>query len=1037
MITSSTWLSTARHSLRNAKFAGQDIGLKTPIQRNLKVFCCGYQTTAPRSRSNNKRTQKKKGGSKAEDDFPSETSLDTLFDPEIAGYGGIREYLRKWRASQDVLSLDPIQGPGALGLAAGSKGWVPSMTSDERGGNGEEEILEIEELAGSGEDQEHIYFLHPGDLVKLKPAASGGDGTLAIYVRSIEMQQQFYTIRGKWRMSNNKSLDYLVKSFVPQEMVQPILPYLPDSKIEQQPLFQSSLEGGVPRPSGASLIQSMREFEEKLRDVYRHNSSALDRIYETLAHEEEFLSMSLEEIAVKVLEIEESQLNDHTLLAVHNAIKRQPFYIAAYTDALVSGQYVIRPKKQSRTIDTVVSWVREYLEHTADSSVSKSKATLKQHPLTRFIGKAQRLANLSRKTRSPTTMFNIGPTSQNHDMKNGVTYHKTPIETFTESDRMVLDYLHFWVTQRFLMQNSLLRSVGSHILRATGMYHHIPLTPATGTLFLQELGVFSPWEDMNLLDECLGLPGHGISPRADKMLEDSKILSEQLESHPLEDTMQHLRKDWGDLPVFCVDDVHAEEIDDGFSLERIPGTDSEFWVHVHVANPSAFITPDHLFAKYAAYLNQTVYSPERIYRMFPSSVAKSHFSLGNDRPTITFSAKVNSDGDILDTTVTNGIIRNVMFFTPATLRGLFNIDQSDTPSITLNVGGEIPERTREGMQEAIPEEYHTSLHILRDIAAARLSKRLEKGAMESSFLNRSSVIMSSGDREYEPYTLQSQQGYHYQGDPKIELSGLMVDPFEPIESTKHDLVSHMMLLGGEVAGLWCKDRGIPVMFSGAAYHPEYPPSKLGEGKLSNQYGPRGHLAATPAPHAALGMDQYVKCTSPLRRYSDLQGHWQIEAVLRYEAENGQVNFERELSVLPFTQKGIETMISQSAWRNMTLKKVQNRSNHFWACQLLFRAFYFNETVLPDTFQCVVRTRLDKRFIPTDMSKPQYGGLLHPFGISCVVIPSDDVPDLEIGDHLETKLTLIEMYYQTIVVQASRVIRRDEHGMDPLNPSTTT
>src|SRR5699024_8336246 len=108
------------------------------------------------------------------------------------------------------------------------------------------------------------------------------------------------------------------------------------------------------------------------------------------------------------------------------------------------------------------------------------------------------------------------------------------------------------------------------------------------------------------------------------------------------------------------------------------------------------------------------------------------------------------------------------------------------------------------------------------------------------------------------------------------------------------------------------------------------------GIFSNQYGPRAHLAATPAPHAALGMDQYVKCTSPLRRYSDLQSHWQIEAALRYEAENGKAASERDKSILPFTRDDIETMILQSAWRNTALKKAQNRSNHFWGCQLLFR-----------------------------------------------------------------------------------------------------
>lgn len=104
-----------------------------------------------------------------EDVLPDETLEPNLFDTEIIEKGGIRDYLRKWRADQDVLPLDPIQGPGTLGPSAGSTAWMPSMASDERGGNTEEEILEIEELAGSGEEQEQAYFLQPGDMVKLKP----------------------------------------------------------------------------------------------------------------------------------------------------------------------------------------------------------------------------------------------------------------------------------------------------------------------------------------------------------------------------------------------------------------------------------------------------------------------------------------------------------------------------------------------------------------------------------------------------------------------------------------------------------------------------------------------------------------------------------------------------------------------------------------------------------------------------------------------------------------------------------------------------
>lgn len=106
---------------------------------------------------------------KGKSGLPDECLEPSLFDNEVINKGGIREYLQKWRAEQEVLPLDPIQGPGTQGPSAGLKGQLPSMTSDERGGNAEEDVLEIEELAGSGEEREQAYFLRPGDMVNMKP----------------------------------------------------------------------------------------------------------------------------------------------------------------------------------------------------------------------------------------------------------------------------------------------------------------------------------------------------------------------------------------------------------------------------------------------------------------------------------------------------------------------------------------------------------------------------------------------------------------------------------------------------------------------------------------------------------------------------------------------------------------------------------------------------------------------------------------------------------------------------------------------------
>lgn len=85
---------------------------------------------------------------------------------------------------------------------------------------------------------------------------------MAIYVRSVQKQQQFYTSRGKWRVASNKDLDYVLKGFAPRELVQRLHPYLPDGFSEADTEIQSFIEGGVPRPVGAPLILMLQEFEE-------------------------------------------------------------------------------------------------------------------------------------------------------------------------------------------------------------------------------------------------------------------------------------------------------------------------------------------------------------------------------------------------------------------------------------------------------------------------------------------------------------------------------------------------------------------------------------------------------------------------------------------------------------------------------------------------------------------------------------------------------------------------------------------------------
>lgn len=94
------------------------------------------------------------------------------------------------------------------------------------------------------------------------------------------------------------------------------------------------------------------------------------------------------------------------------------------------------------------------------------------------------------------------------------------------------------------------------------------------------------------------------------------------------DALDGLRKDWGDLPIYCIDDVGAHEIDDGISIEPA-GQPGEYWVHIHTANPGSEIAPGSELGKRSEAMAGTSYLPEKVIRMLPENLVQERFSLAS------------------------------------------------------------------------------------------------------------------------------------------------------------------------------------------------------------------------------------------------------------------------------------------------------------------------------------------------------------------------------------------------------------------------
>ncbi|KAF8825344.1 hypothetical protein HHX47_DHR7000187 [Lentinula edodes] len=188
---------------------------------------------------------------------------------------------------------------------------------------------------------------------------------------------------------------------------------------------------------------------------------------------------------------------------------------------------------------------------------------------------------------------------------------------------------------------------------------------------LVDIGAVAPWQDVTTLramsegELFLGEPPTTTtrpppSPNAPLGPEDF---------YPT-DPAHHIRHDFGDLPVYVIDDTNAQELDDGISVELYPSSSpsSKIWIHIHIADPTSLLPPTHALAKHAEKMTESMYFVQGACPMLPRSFThdeRKGFSLGctgAEQRTLTFSVLVDlgkeGGGEIREYKVRAGVVRN-------------------------------------------------------------------------------------------------------------------------------------------------------------------------------------------------------------------------------------------------------------------------------------------------------------------------------------------------------------------------------------------
>ncbi|KAJ3913738.1 hypothetical protein F5877DRAFT_51794, partial [Lentinula edodes] len=440
---------------------------------------------------------------------------------------------------------------------------------------------------------------------------------------------------------------------------------------------------------------------------------------------------------------------------------------------------------------------------------------------------------------------------------------------------------------------------------------------------LVDIGAVAPWQDVTTLramsegELFLGDPPTTTtrpppSPNAPLGPEDF---------YPT-DPAHHIRHDFGDLPVYVIDDTNAQELDDGISVEPYPSSSpsSKIWIHIHIADPTSLLPPTHALARHAEKMTESMYFVQGACPMLPRSFThdeRKGFSLGctgAEQRTLTFSVLVDVDGggEIREYKVRAGVVRNFVVASYGEVDRVLGFGEEKW---------EKPFTAEEVVTPPPPSLTHLEPHVpnLRALYTASqtfVARRFKDGVFTQSrpvskltgiVWPHSTPVVGFPVPLSENVPAHTYNGYPFfsslpsslSPSPTPYLSQYQTSAQHLLDTHSRSLVAECMKLASRACSMFCRDHSIPILRRWAE-----PPvldteeglgrvvgARRGGGEKENGYtilathllsdstagytlDLRGHWGLGVPPH-----EGYVRCTSPLRRYADLVVHWQVKSAL--------------------------------------------------------------------------------------------------------------------------------------------------------------
>lgn len=990
------------------------------------------------------------------------------YQPRLEGVPGIRKRLRQWEAEREAAApYRPVTESNDTGKPVNLLTRPRGMNDVSWEGEGRDAALDqpIPDTDGSFGWFAAPTDCRPGDLVE---HIEEGErlSKLGICLGFLNGYYHFYLATGEWAPKSKLRAKFLVRNFVPESEVRPLVEKLPKERLSLEALWAlSKRKLGPDRVCGAELLRKMAQFQVESDEVLQKYSTRLEKAHDLLLETGESY-VTLHEIHETVIKASKGYKPvfpppAHELYAIHRTITIDDVGfrpVGTLADSSRSWLFEVTPREDADLIQSMRTLVRRFTSIPGKEKTSLASLEpehLARSPIGRFVLKAREAIDESRLYRDWTPHGMLGPAKQ----------ARPPIHTaWGEVEISILHFMLLWSAYDQFSPSAQFHWIGSAILRATGKYKETDyLSATTGWVFLQEVGYITPWDLHERYTHRL--PGVEVSRR--RGFAPLPLGPEGIRPYLTRDVFDGRRHDWGDMKVFAIDSRDTTDIDDAVSIETtdVPG---EHWVHIHVADPAARIRHQCALGERPSLTPMTLYLPGHLTNMWGvGDEVQKLCSLGPNKSCLTFSGRVNEQGELLDYKITPAKLQELIYMTPEDANTATGSKSRDRPpawaAAESFIVGQPPAATPPGRKITTPAELQAedlkSLETLYAVGRNIQERRLANGALP--YYTSRPLVKASFDNtsvEQTPSGLMT-----CNGDPTITLSW---------DCNASDMVTSIMQLAGEIAGRWCADRNIPIAYETQptadanlaavkAYTQEvyYPMLLRGEqpdgdmfGQLRSLVGDN-ELSTKPGRNFLMGVTSYAKVTSPLRRYSDLLAHWQIEAALAHEMNDEDAATTTRAKVhpndLPFSGKELERdVFPQLRLRERIIRQLGNRGNEAYILQAMLRAWKLappnadehgagaeaTTTInsrLPKTFRLTTARPIGGGGIGSGPLKKVLYGTLDWFGVSAVMVVEGlgalgvRTDDLRPGDVYEVELVDINVHLGDVLVRATQVIRMNK------------